>query len=139
MRGLWGAWRGYDRAIVYWGWWEKRKNTMRWAESDKIIDLGSLTTAEAILGKCRYCQTKANTRHQQTIELFFNIRETYYEYFRDKKKLNNETKAEAIGMWCRLRGNVFEHWEASCSNYIYKDFLDMEEVARALSQVKKVW
>lgn len=48
-------------------------------------------------------------------------------------------KAEAIGMWCKLRGNIFERWEASCPNYIYKDFLVMVDVAKTLSQVKKVW
>lgn len=46
MGDLWGPSRGYDRAIVYWEWWQKRKNTMRWAESDNNIYLGSLTTAE---------------------------------------------------------------------------------------------
>lgn len=48
-------------------------------------------------------------------------------------------KAEAIGMWCKLRGNIFECWEASCTNNIYKDFLDMVDVAKTLPQVKKVW
>lgn len=112
---------------------------MRWAERDNNIDLGSLTATEAILWKRRYCQTKSNTRHQQTLELFLISGRLTMDILGMKKKLNNEIKAEAIEMWCRLRGNIFELWEASCSNYTYKGFLDMAEIAKIISQAKKVW